>query len=183
MTRPPCLANTLVGVNEKGTDMLIRSLIGAVGVTAALTAGVTTGPAHAASVEHFTEIEHLHESWGTCSPGDELIADWTVRQAVTVFPSGRATLHLRAVGTITRTGTGIVAKYSEKQSDFEFNDGSMKIVGLLSHLVVPGGHGFAVAGHARIGPDGTLVSVTPGLDALFELEENGAAIICGALTD
>ncbi len=163
--------------------MLTRNLMGAVGVMAAITAGVGTGPAYASSPEHFTEVEQVHEVWGTCGPGDELIADMTVTQAVTIFSSGRGTLHLRAVGTVTRTGTGIVAKYSEKQRDFEFADGSMKIVGLLAHLVVPGGRGFAVAGHARIGADGTIVSVTPGLEALFELEENFVPVVCDALAD
>ena len=164
--------------------MLTRIFIGAVGVMTALSVGgVTTGPAHADSPQHFTDVKQAHEIVGTCGPGDELILDWTVSQEVTIFSSGLGTLHLRAVGTLTRTGTGIVAKYSNKQRDFEFVDGSMKIIGLLGHLVVPGGHGFTVAGHAHIGPDGTIVSVTPGLDALVELDEDFVPIVCEALTD
>lgn len=161
--------------------MMTRSLIGTVGVMTAITAAAATGPAQATSPEHFTQAGEVHESWGMCGPGDELIADRRVTEAVTIFSSGRGTLHLRAVGTVTRTGTGMVAKYSEKQRDFEFSDGSMKIVGLLGHLVVPGGHGFTVAGHARIGPDGSIVSVTPGLEALFDLEENFVPVVCEAL--
>jgi hypothetical protein len=75
-----------------------------------------------------------------------------------------------------------VAKYSEKQRDFAFVDGSEKVVGLLGHLVAPGGGGFAIAGNARIGPDGTLISITPGLEALFELEQNFVEIVCDALS-
>lgn len=163
--------------------MLIRSIIAGVGLTTCVATGVVlTEQASAASPDRFTEVELVQETWGTCGPGDELVADLTVTEAVTIFSSGRGTLHLRVVGTITRTGTGAVAKYSEKQRDFEFVDGSAKVVGLLAHLVVSGGPGFTVAGNARIGPDGTLISITPGLATIFELDQYFVPIVCGALS-
>jgi hypothetical protein len=61
-------------------------------------------------------------------------------------------------------------------------DGAAKVVGLLGHLVVPGGGGFTIAGNARIGPDGTLVSITPGLEELFDLEEDAIQVVCDALS-
>ena len=163
--------------------MLIRSIIAGIGLTTCMATGVaSTELASAAAPERFTEVELLHETVGTCGPGDELVADLTVTEVVTIYSSGRGTLHLRVIGTITRTGTGVVANYSEKQRDFEFVDGSAKVVGLLSHLVVLDGRGFTIAGLARIGPDGTLISVTPGLEALFELEQNFVDIVCEALS-
>jgi len=163
--------------------MLIRSIIAGLGLTTCVASGVaSTEPATAAAPERFTEVEQVHETVGTCGPGDNLVVDATVTEAVTIFSSGRGTLHLRYIGTITRTGTGVVAKYSEKQRDFAFVDGSEKVVGLLGHLVVPGGGGFAIAGNARIGPDGTLISITPGLEALFEPEQNFVQIVCDALS-
>jgi hypothetical protein len=160
--------------------MLTKIMIA--GVVLAACVGATTAPATATPPERFTEIEELHETWGSCGPDDELVADITVREDVTIFASGRGTLHLRFVGTVTRTGTGVVAKWAERQRDFEFSDGSTKVVGLLGKLVVPGGRGLTVAGHARIGPDGTITSVTPGLEELFELEETLIPTICDGLS-
>jgi hypothetical protein len=147
----------------------------------AVTAG--TGTAVAVAPDRFGEVQEVHESVGTCgSPADEIVADFTVRQDVTVFSSGRATLHLSLVGTMTRTGTGLVGKYAERQRDIQLSDGSFTAVGLLSHLVAPGGGALTVAGRIRLGPDGTLVSVTPGLNHLFELEERFVPIVCDALS-
>jgi hypothetical protein len=143
--------------------------------------GIGTTSASADAPDRYATVDQVHETWGTCASGDDLVGDWTITQSTTIFSTGRGTLHLRAVGTVTRTGTGVVAKYSEKQRDFEFVGGSVRVVGLLAHLVVPGNEGFTVAGQARIGPDGTLMSVTPGLDELFELEDSLVQVVCDAL--
>ena len=110
--------------------------VGAASITALV--GVVPAASAAPTREH--EGESGHGSWGSCgSPGDELIADYTISEAVTEFSSGRATLHLTFLGTVERTGTGVVAKYSERQRDFFSTDGSERYVGALGHLVVPGG--------------------------------------------
>jgi hypothetical protein len=121
------------------------------------------------------------EVWATCGPGDELRADYVRTQTVTAFGTSRATLHLQLVGTLTRTGTGVVGKYVERQRDFEYADGSEQYVGLLGHLVVPGGGGFTFAGQAVLGADGTLTS-TPGLVPLLALDDDSfVATVCDAL--
>ena len=95
-----------------------------------------------------------------------------------MFAPDRVTLHLQLVGTITRTGTGVVGKYAERQRDFFNVDGSERYVGVLAHLVVPGGGGFAMAGQARQSPEGEL-SFTRGLAPLLVLDFE--ATVCDAL--
>jgi hypothetical protein len=62
-----------------------------------------------------------------------------------------------------------VAKYSERQRDFEFPDGTESSVGLLGHLVVPGGRGLTFAGRVEVDADGT-VTTTPGVTPLIDLD-------------
>jgi hypothetical protein len=156
--------------------MKVAIAIAIVGVSAGLL--VSPLQAVATTPERFTESEHVHEVIGTCGPEDDLVGDWTVTQTVTWFSSGTGSLHLQVVGTITRTGTGVAGKYSERQRDFIHLDGSERYVGLLGHLVVPGGGGFTLAGQAWLDTDGTL-SNTPGLDPLLDLDVEAA--VCAAL--
>jgi len=156
------------------TIRLLGSLALATGLTA------LPGPASAAEPERYVESEQAVESLGTCAAGDELVLDYSLTSTVTIYSSGRATLHLQLVGTITRTGTGVVGKYAERQRDFGEieGDGSERYVGLLGHLVVPGGGGFTFAGQARLAADGTL-SMTHGLEPLLVLDFVPA--VCDAL--
>jgi hypothetical protein len=151
---------------------------------AAITTGLLATPAlaSASAPDHFTVVDTgTDEVWAECGPGDLLEADYVRTQTVTLFAAGRATLHLRMVGTITRTGTGAVGTYAEIQRDFEYVDGSARYVGLLGHLVVPGGGGFTFAGQAQQSADGTLTS-TPGLLPLLALDdETFVASVCAAL--
>jgi len=156
--------------------MRIRHCVAVVGVAAGLVA--LPGAAHANSPERFNESEHVHEVVGTCGLGDDLVADFTVTENVTVFAPDQATLHLQLVGTITRTGTGVVGKYAERQRDFFNADGSERYVGVLGHLVVPGGGGFTLAGQARVTPNGEL-STTHALAPLAAIDF--IATLCDAL--
>ena len=156
--------------------MRIRHCVAVVGVAAALMA--LPGAAHANSPERFNESEHVHEVVGTCGPGDDLVADLAVTESVTVFAPEQATLHLQVVGTITRTGTDVVGKYAERQRDFFDADGSERYVGVLSHLVVPGGGGFTWVGQAQVTPDGELFT-THALAPL--LVTDFVATVCDAL--
>jgi hypothetical protein len=162
----------------KGFVMNTTHLIGAI----ALTAGLVALPGQASAVEpqRYVESEHAVESLGTCAAGEELVLDYVRTSTVTIYSSGRATLHLQLVGTMTRTGTGVVGKYSERQRDFGEieGDGSERYVGLLGHLIVPGGGGFTFAGRARLAPDGNL-SMTHGLEPLLVIDFVPA--VCDAL--
>jgi hypothetical protein len=155
--------------------MRIRHCIAVVGVAALV---AVTGPAHATAPERFTQSEHVHEVVGSCGAGDDLVADFTITETVTEFSPNVGTLHLQLVGTITRTGTGVVGKYAERQRDFFNADGSERYVGALGHLIVPGGGGFTLAGQARQSPEGEL-SITPGLAPLLVIDFE--AIVCDAL--
>lgn len=157
--------------------MKVRSVIAALAVSAGLVAAPLA--AYGATPQRFTVTDAVHGTIGTCGEGDLLQGDFERTQTVTLFSSGRGTLHLQMTGTITRTGTGTTGKYSERQRDFEFIEGSKRDVGLLGHLVVPGGPGFTFAGQARLEPDGTL-STTPGLTGLLDLNFEGT--VCDALT-
>ncbi|MDX6327042.1 MAG: hypothetical protein QOK15_3396 [Nocardioidaceae bacterium] len=142
---------------------------------------VLPGQAQAAAPQRFTETEHESGVVGRCGAGgDRLVIDFTRTSTVTLFASGRGTLHLQLVGTLTRTGSGVVAKYSELQRDFEFIDGTETSVGLLGHLVVPGGRGLTFAGRAVVNPDGT-VTTTPGVTPLLDLDFVQA--VCDALAN
>jgi hypothetical protein len=153
-------------------------LLGAIALAAGLAA--IQGPAAAVGPERYVESEQAVESLGTCAPDDELVLDYVRTSTVTIYSSGRATLHLQMVGTITRTGTGVVGKYAERQRDFGQieGDGSERYVGLLGHLVVPGGGGFTFAGQANLAADGSL-SMTHGLEPLLVLDFLPA--VCDAL--
>lgn len=153
-------------------------IFGAVVAMAAGVVVVAPGQAFATSPQRYTESEHVHEVVGGCGAGDNLVADYTVTESVTLYAAGSVTLHLELVGTITRTGTGVVAKYAERQKDFFDNDGSEKYVGVLAHLVVPGGHGFTLAGQAQVSPEGDLTT-TPHLAPLLDLDFEAA--LCDAL--
>jgi hypothetical protein len=158
--------------------MNLLHLLGATALAAGLTA--VHGPATAGAPERYTESESAVETLGTCTEGGELVLDYTRTSTVTIFSSGRASLHLQLVGTITHTGSGVVAKYTERQRDFGSvaGDESERYVGLLGHLVVPGGGGFTFAGRAWLAPDGTL-SMTHGLEPLLVLDFVPA--VCDAL--
>lgn len=148
--------------------------------TIATTVGVVLAPgqAVAASPERATYVEQRGGVVGSCGTGDELVGDLTVTSTITTYSSGKQSLKLELVGTITRSGTGVVGYYSERQRDFFLADGSQRFVGLLGHLVVPGGGGFTLAGQIRVDIDGTLSS-TPGLADLFDLDFD--AVVCQAL--
>jgi hypothetical protein len=92
------------------------------GIAAAVVAW--PGQAAAAAPQQSTETEYVHEVIGTCGSVDDLVGDYRVTQIVTSFPSGKHTLRLELVGTITRSSTGVVAKYAEPQRDFAHTDGS-----------------------------------------------------------
>ncbi|CUR57291.1 exported hypothetical protein [metagenome] len=158
--------------------MKLIHLLGPITATAAL--ALIQGSAAAAAPERYVESEQAVETIGTCAAGDELVIDYVRTSTVTVYASGRATLHLQMVGTITRTGTGVVGKYAERQRDFGEieGDGSERYVGLLGHLVVPGGGGFTFAGQAWLSPDGSL-SLTHGLEPLLVLDF--VPVVCDAL--
>ena len=158
--------------------MKTTHLLGAIALTAGLAA--LPIPASATEPQRYSESEHVVESLGSCAPDDELVIDFARTSTVTIYSSGAATLHLQLVGTITRTGTYVVAKYVERQRDFGEieGDGSERYVGLLGHLVVPGGGGFTFAGQARLAPDGSL-STTHALEPLLALDFVPA--VCGAL--
>jgi hypothetical protein len=160
--------------------MRLTSVLAATITTTAVLA--TPGLAAAGAPDRVTVTEQgSDEVWAACGPGDEVRADYVRTQTVTAFGTSRATLHLQLVGTLTRTGTGVVAKYTELQRDFEYADGSERYVGLLGHLVVPGGGGFTFAGQARLGADGTMSS-TPGLLPLLALDDDTfVARVCDAL--
>lgn len=160
--------------------MLVRSIIAGAGLATCVAAGIVQpSTASADAPERFSESTHVHETWAACGPGDELVADYTLTQTVTFFSSGSATLHLQFVGSVARTGTGIVGKYAERQRDFADVDGSEKYVGLLGHLVVNGGGGFTLAGQMRVGADGSISTTTHGLAPLFELDF--VPVVCNAL--
>jgi hypothetical protein len=157
-----------------------RTAVGALAATAltAALAAAAPGTAQAAPPEHLSTTESGHEVWGSCGPGDDLVADYVLSQDITMFDETRGTLHLQLVGRLTRTGTGVVGTYAERQRDFALVDGSERYVGLLGHLVVPGGGGFTLAGHARQSADGTLTT-TPGLAPLLTLDFE--EVVCAAL--
>jgi hypothetical protein len=172
-------------VEPEGIDreeFAMRCLTTRVVMTLALSTGLLAiGPAAASAAagpERVTVTEHVHDIIGSCGPGDDLVGDFTVTETVTLFASGRGTLRLELVGTIARSGTGVVGRYSERQRDFAFVDGSERVVGLLGHLVVAGGSGITLAGQARISADGTL-SPTPGLEDLVDLDFE--AVVCETL--
>jgi len=151
--------------------------------TVALAAGLAALPGQASAdpPQRYFESEHVAETVGSCGPDDELVVDYVRTSTVTVYASGGWTLQLQLAGTITRTGTGVVGKYAERQRDFGQieGDGSERYVGLLGHLVVPGGGGgFTFAGQATLAPDGSL-SMTHGLEPLLVLDFVPA--VCDAL--
>jgi len=158
--------------------MKIRQSIAVAAVSAGLL--VATGPADAAAPEREVESQHLQEIWGSCGPGDELVADYTLTETVIVFSPERATLHLELVGTITRTGSGVTGTFSTHQRDFFYADGSERYVGMLGQLVVTGGGGFTFGGQAWLSPDGDL-SFTPGLATLEQVDAEFEAVVCDAL--
>jgi hypothetical protein len=156
--------------------MKVKNALAMAGIAATIVAW--PGQAAAAAPEQSTETELVHDVIGTCGPRDDLVGDYRVTQTATTFASGRQTLHLELVGTITRSGTGVVGKYAERQRDFGYTDGSERYVGLLGHLVVQGGRGFTFAGQAQLSPDGTLLT-THGLAGLADLDFDAA--VCDAL--
>jgi hypothetical protein len=158
--------------------MKIRQSIAVAAVSAGLLGA--SGPAGAAAPEREAESQHLQEIWGTCGPGDELVADYTLTETVTVFSPERVTLHLELVGTITRTGSGVTGRFSTHQRDFGYADGSERYVGMLGQLVVAGGGGFTFGGQAWLSPDGVL-SFTPGLATLSQVEDEFELVVCDAL--
>jgi hypothetical protein len=147
-------------------------------LTAAATLTASPDTARATTPEHLSTQESGHEVWGSCGPDDDLVADYVLSQDITLFDETRATLHLQLVGRLTRTGTGVVGTYAERQRDFFLVDGSERYVGLLGHLVVPGGPGITLAGLAHQSADGTL-STTPGLAPLLTLDFEEA--VCAAM--
>jgi hypothetical protein len=159
--------------------MKIRQSIAVAAVAAGMMAA--SGQANATAPERFTESEHLQEVWGTCGPDDELVADYTLTETVTEFSPNVGTLHLQLVGTVTRTGTGVVGNYAERQRDFVDLDGSEKVVGLLGHLVVPGHRGLTFGGQIRVGADGTVFA-TPDVAPLLTFDdEDIVSAFCDAL--
>ena len=114
---------------------------------------------------------------GSCGENDDLVGDFTVRQASRTY-QGREQLHLHLTGTITRTGTDRIGKYAETQLDKFGEDGSETYSGTLSRLVVRGGPVVRASGHAVISADGDF-RFTPGTSAL--VEGDYTALICDAL--
>lgn len=122
--------------------------------------GLASTPAQAAG----TTTSQFSDVIGSCAPGDDLVADFTIRERMSV-KDGREQLHLRLTGTVTRTGTGVVGRYAETQLDKFGDDGSEVYSGKLSHLVVPGTGVLRAAGHAVFSADGDA-RFTPGLAVL-----------------
>ena len=133
-----------------------------------------TAAAHAAP----TPTSSFQGVVGECAPGDELVISATMRETSRDRAGGVETLHLHSVGTVTRTGTGVVGAYSEKQVDRFYPDGSQRYTGILSKLTVRGGGGYSWAGQADF-PAGGDPGVTHGLAPL--LESDFVAVVCDAL--
>lgn len=123
--------------------------------------GLAITPSYAGPAD---TTSHFSDVIGSCAPGDDLVADFTIRERMSV-KNDREQLHLRLTGTVTRTGTGVVGRYAETQLDKFRDDGSEVYSGKLSHLVVPGAGVLRAAGHAVFSADGDA-RFTPGLALL-----------------
>ena len=137
-------------------------------------AGLITAPAAQAAGTTST----FQAVIGECAPGDELVIDATVRETSRTRADGVETLHLQSTGTVTRTGSGVVGSYSEKQVDRFYPDGSERYTGILSKLTVKGGGGYTWAGQADLPASGDP-RITKGLAPL--LEADFVAVVCDAL--
>lgn len=136
----------------------IRVLVPVACLAVGLAAPAVAGPDR--TTETFQDIV------GSCGPGDDLVADFTIRQQVSTH-FDREQLHLYLTGTVTRTGTGVVGRYAETQLDKFGADGSEVYSGTLSRLVVPGVGVYGAAGHAVFSADGDA-RFTPGLSPLVD---------------
>ena len=159
--------------------MRLTSTLAAVGMAAGLVAA--PGQAVAAGPDRETASAHVHEVWGSCGPGDRLIADYVITETVTQFSSDRWTLHLVLDGTIARTGTGVVGTFLTRQQDFGDVDGSERDLGLLGRLVVPGGRGVMFAGQVWVDVNGDLTA-TPNAKLEVQIDEEAVVdLFCDAL--
>jgi hypothetical protein len=162
--------------------MFATHLVALAGVTAGLVSAFAPTSASAEAPQRFSQVEHVQESWGTCGPNDELMADYVISETGTIYSAGRGTLHLRVVGTITRSGTGAAGTFRNTQQDFVLDDGSERDLGLLGLFVVPGRGAYTLAGQVRVGSDGTVLTATPGTAALLEPDFDFAQVLCDALS-
>jgi hypothetical protein len=162
--------------------MFTRHLLALGGATAGLVSAFAPAGASAQPPTPFSQVEHVQESWGSCGLNDDLSADYVISSTGAYYSSGRATLHLRVVGTITRTGTGAAGTFRNIQQDFALPDGSERDLGLLGQFVVPGAGAYTLAGQLRVGADGTVLSTTPGTAALVQPDFDFTQILCDALS-